>query len=185
MMESLQGNFLVATNQMRDPRFSKCVILICFHDHNDGAMGLVVNQPLADFSMLDVFKNLDLACNALDLPPVYFGGPVDGASAFIIHSDDYTQSQSQQVMDQVFLSRDPNLLLDVVKGRGPEHYLFTLGYAGWSPGQLEQELCGEGWLTLPAEAADLFHTPALSLRTHVTAKYGIDINLYTGIPGNA
>ncbi len=184
-MESLQGNFLVATNQMYDPRFMKCVILICAHDPVDGAMGLVVNQPLADFSMFDVFKNLDMAVADIPLPPVFFGGPVDGESAFILHSDDYTADQSQRVMDQVYLSRDPRLLLDVVNGKGPDHYLFALGYAGWGPGQLEQELCGEGWLTLPAAATDLFPRPAGSMWKEVAAKHGIDIALYADIPGNA
>ncbi len=184
-MESLQGNFLVATNQMYDPRFMKSVILICVHDEVDGAMGLVVNQPLADFSMFDVFKKIDMAAADIALPPLYYGGPVDVESAFIVHSADYVGGQSQRVMDQVYLSRDPNLLVDVAKGRGPEHYLFALGYAGWGPGQLEEELSREGWLTLPAEARDLFHTPTDALWKQVAAKYGIDINLYADIPGNA
>ncbi len=184
-MESLQGNFLVATNQMHDPRFLKCVIFICFHDSTDGAMGLVVNQPLGGFSMGDVFKIFDMDVADSPLPPVYFGGPVDVESAFILHSDDYTSGLSEQLIDQVYLSRDPNLLVDVVNGKGPDHFIFALGYAGWGPGQLEQELCGEGWLTLPAEAGDLFLLPAESMWKEITAKYGIDINLYTDIPGNA
>lgn len=184
-MESLQGNFLVATNQMADPRFVKSVILICVHDSAGGAMGLVVNQPLVDFSMRNVFEKFDMNIAGVTLPPVYFGGPVDVESAFIIHSADYVSSQRQKVMDQVYLSRDPNLLVDLVNGNGPQNYLFALGYAGWGPGQLEQELSGEGWLTLPAEADDLFHVPAEAMWKKVTAKYGIDINLYTDIAGNA
>lgn len=184
-MESLQGSFLLATNQMYDPRFVKSVILICVHDDIDGTMGLVVNQPLAGSSMSDIFENFDMAVPDIVLPPVYFGGPVDVESAFIVHSADYVGGQSQKVMDDVYLSRDPALLIDVANGTGPEHYLFALGYAGWGPGQLEAELAGEGWLTLPAEAADLFHTAAGSMWKQVAAKYGININIYADIPGNA
>ncbi|MEN8258646.1 MAG: YqgE/AlgH family protein [Thermodesulfobacteriota bacterium] len=184
-MESLQGSFLVATNQMYDPRFMKCVILICVHNDDDGAMGLVVNQPLTDLSMADVFRNCNIKPPAMPAPPVLFGGPVDVESAFILHSADYKKEQSQKVADQIFLSRDPNLLFDLVDEKGPEHYLLTLGYAGWAPGQLEQELYGEGWLTLPAEANDIFLTSAESMWHTITSKNGIDINLYSDIPGNA
>ncbi len=184
-MESLQGNFLVATNQMYDPRFMKCVILICVHNEKDGAMGLVVNQPLTDLSMTDVFRNCNINPPPMPAPPVLFGGPVDIEAAFILHSADYEKGHRQKVIDQIYLSRDPDLLSDVVDGKGPAHYLFALGYAGWAPGQLEQELCGEGWLTLPAEAEDIFLTSAESMWHSVTAKNGIDIELYSDISGNA
>lgn len=184
-MESLQGNFLVATNKMGDPRFFKSVILVCVHDETDGAMGLIVNQPFADFSMNDVFDNFEIKVDAPDFPPVFYGGPVDVESAFILHGDDYESALSQQVMDKVWICRDPNFLHDVANGHGPEQYFFALGYAGWGPGQLEQELSGEGWLALPAEAQDLFCTPARTLWREVTAKHGININLYSDISGNA
>jgi putative transcriptional regulator len=135
--------------------------------------------------MQDIFRNLKIDSTDIVLPPVYFGGPVDVESAFILHSTDYNSDLSQQVMEQVCLSRDPHLLIDVANGKGPEHYLFTLGYAGWGPGQLEQELAGEGWLTLPATAHDLFNTSADAMWKKISAKYGINMDLYTDIPGNA
>lgn len=184
-MESLQGNFLVATNQMRDPRFRKCVILICFHNPSEGAMGLVVNQPLGDFSLRHALHGLDFDDTTLVLPPVYLGGPVEVESAFILHSAEYVRPGSQQVLDQVYLSSDPLLLLEVARGRGPRQCRLLVGYAGWGVGQLEHELAGEGWLTLPAAADDLFHIPAAAMWKEVTAKHGIDMDLYADIPGNA
>jgi putative transcriptional regulator len=184
-MESLQGNFLVATNRMRDPRFRRCVILICFHSSSEGAMGLVVNQPLADVSLRHALRGIDFTDAALELPPVYLGGPVEVESAFILHSAEYVLAGSKPVLDQVYLSSDPLLLLDVARGRGPRQCRLLVGYAGWGVGQLEQELGGEGWLTLPAAAEDLFHIPAPSMWKEVTAKHGIDMDLYADISGNA
>lgn len=184
-MESLQGTFLLATNEMQDPRFVKSVILICFHEAGDGAMGLVVNQPLTDVDMYDILHDFNQELDVTSLPPVYYGGPVEMESAFILHSDDYISVQSRQVMEQVYLSQDPGLLMDVAHGKGPAHYLLALGYTGWGPGQLEQELCGAGWLSLPARAGDLFLLAAPDMWEKVAARYGIDMHIYRDIQGTA
>ncbi|MEN8140268.1 MAG: YqgE/AlgH family protein [Thermodesulfobacteriota bacterium] len=183
-MDSLAGQFLIATPQMSDPRFQEAVILLCSHDET-GAFGLIINQPLAGVTMGDVLPDFPLP--DLDSPPVLFGGPVDPESAFFLHSSDYPVSNETGlvVSSAIFLSRSPNLLLDVGAGQGPEHFLFILGYAGWGPGQLEEELVGEGWLPLPATAEDVFLTSAEQLWRRVAAKFGIDISLFSDLAGNA
>ena len=185
-MDSLTGQFLIATTKMLDPRFMEAVILICSHDES-GAMGLVVNHPLSQVSMAEVLDNFAVEVPDLDLPPVLLGGPVDMETGFFLHSSDYRFEPETGIMvtDSIFLSRSMGLLRDISMGQGPRHFLFMLGYAGWGPGQLEGELCGEGWLPLPAQTEDLFLTPPEQMWKKVTARYGIEITLYEDFTGNA
>jgi len=185
-MESLAGQFLVATTKMSDPRFMEAVILICTHDES-GAMGLVVNHPLSLVSMAEVLDNFSVDVPDIVLPPVLLGGPVDMETGFFLHSADYPLEEGAGLLvtDKIFLSRSMELLRDIAAGQGPRHFLFMLGYAGWGPGQLESELCGPGWLPLPVQTDDLFLTPPDQMWKKVTARYGIEITLFEDMAGNA
>lgn len=183
-MDCLQGNFLIATPQMPDPRFREQVIYICAHS-DEGAMGLVVNNPLPDLTLADILRNADLPVPARALPPVYMGGPVELENAFILYSSDYQAATCMEVSGSVHLSRDPKILQDIALGRGPKNYIFLLGYAGWAPGQLENELKVDGWLTLPAEDEVLFHTPDEIKWKKAAQRYGINISLFGDVVGNA
>jgi len=176
-MESLQGNFLLATPQMPDPRFREQVIYLCSHDAN-GAMGLVVNQPSA-YSLAEIFKSARIDIVDGDWPFVYLGGPVELEAAFFLYSDDYEAKNFLAVGEGVRLSRDPQILHDIARGVGPRQYLFLLGYAGWAPGQLEAELAVKGWLILPAENTILFDTPDQEKWQKAALRYGIDIALFS------
>lgn len=176
-MESLQGNFLLATPQMPDPRFKGQVIYICSHDGN-GALGLVVNQPSA-YSLAEIFKGANIEVEDGAWPPIYLGGPVEDETAFFLYSDDYQAKHSLAVGEGTRLSRDPQILQDIARGTGPSQYLFLLGYAGWAPGQLENELTVNGWLALPAEKAILFDTPDEEKWHEAAQRFGIDIDLFS------
>lgn len=182
-MESLQGNFLLATPQMPDPRFREQVVYLCTHDDN-GALGLVINQP-APFTLAEIFKNVKIEVGAEDWPPIYIGGPVEVETAFFLYSDDYQGGNFLAVGKGVRLSRDPKILHDIARGAGPLHYLFALGYAGWGPGQLEAELTVNGWLTLPAENTILFETPDEEKWQRAARRFGIDISLFADRIGQA
>ena len=174
-MDSLQGNFLLATPQMPDSRFKEQVIYLCSHDAN-GAMGLVINQPSA-YTLAEIFKGAHIDVDDGDWPPIYLGGPVEGEVAFFLYTDDYRTEHCMAVGQGLRLSRDPQILHDIARGLGPRRYLFVLGYAGWAPGQLEAELRVNGWLTLPAENSILFETPDQEKWRKAAQGYGIDIAL--------
>ncbi|OGQ97219.1 MAG: hypothetical protein A2521_15670 [Deltaproteobacteria bacterium RIFOXYD12_FULL_57_12] len=185
-MESLKGYFLISTPQMPDPRFQKRVVYLCVHSE-EGAMGLVVNQSLPDIQLVDILQSAAIQVPAtIVLPPVYMGGPVGLDTAFILYtSAGYTTEHTLVVSETVSLSADPQILRDIAQGRGPRDYLFTLGYSGWAPGQLENELTVDGWLPLPADDEILFHTPDELKWKKAAEKYGINITLFGEMVGSA
>ena len=183
-MESLTGNFLISTPQMPDPRFQEQVIFLCAHN-DDGAMGLVINNPNLDISLRDVLEGASLPVPSGDLPHVYMGGPVELESGFILFSSDYHSVNSLEVTPEISLSRDTRLLMDIAQGKGPAHYLFMLGYAGWGPGQLESELVDNSWLTVPGNFDILFKTPDEFKWKLAAHSFGIDIAVFSDVVGNA
>lgn len=182
-MESLQGHFLIATPQMPDPRFRKSLIYICSHSH-EGAMGMVVNRP-SSHSLASLFVSADIPLPLQALPCIYIGGPVEEEVAFFLYSAEYHTAHFLQITETVRLSRDPEILYEIAKGCGPRHYLFLLGYAGWAPGQLEEELRHDGWLSFPAEDEVLFRTPDEQKWQKAAESFGVDISLYSDVAGRA
>ena len=183
-MESLQGSFLLSTAKMPDPRFREKIIFMCGHTE-EGAIGLVVNNPLPDVRLDEILKSANIPVPDFELPPVYIGGPVEMESGFILYAANYHAESELRVSSSVSLSSDPKILHDIANNVGPNRYLFLLGYAGWGPGQLENELTDNGWLILPAEDGIIFNTPD-SMKWKVAAqKFGIDITIYGDVVGSA
>lgn len=147
----LSGKLLVAMPGMGDPRFEKSVIFVCAHS-DDGAMGLIVNKPATEVRFADLLEQLGItrAEGAGDIR-VHFGGPVEHGRGFVLHSADYSASGSTlQVDEQMGMTATLDILEDIAKGTGPAQSLLALGYAGWGPGQLEDEILQNGWLTCDA-----------------------------------
>ncbi|MFP7755806.1 YqgE/AlgH family protein [Thermodesulfobacteriota bacterium B35] len=183
-MESLTGHFLISTPQMPDPRFREQVIFLCAHNQ-EGAMGLVINNPSTEITLLDVLHGANMPIPEGPLPPVYIGGPVELDAGFILHSAEYRKGLGLEVTAEVSLSRDASILEDISRGSGPEHYLFMLGYAGWAPGQLENELVDNSWLTVPGDIEVLFHTEDALKWKKAAQKFGIDISTFGDMIGYA
>lgn len=183
-MESLAGQFLISTLQMPDPRFQGQVIYLCAHNE-EGAMGLVINNPNPEITLVDILRGTDMPIPKGPLPPVYIGGPVEMDAGFILFSSDYSAHYELEISDKISLSRDNRLLNDIARSRGPKHYLFMLGYAGWGPGQLEMELVDNGWLTVPADFDVIFNTPDELKWKMAAGKHGIDISIFGDMIGNA
>jgi len=183
-MESLAGHFLISTPQMPDPRFQEQVIYLCAHNE-EGAMGLVINNPNPEITLLDVLHGSNLSIPEGPLPPVYMGGPVELDAGFILHSTEAPDRYSVEVKPGVYLSRDSRLLEDISLGQGPKFFLFMLGYAGWGAGQLEGELMDNSWLTVPADLDVLFHTPDDQKWRKAAQKFGVDISIFGDIIGYA
>ncbi len=183
-MESLAGHFLISTPQMPDPRFQQQVIYLCAHN-DDGAMGLVINNPNPEITLLDILHGSNLAIPEGPLPPVYIGGPVEMDAGFILFGSEPTDRYTVEVTPGISLSRDSRLLEDISLGHGPKMFLFMLGYAGWGAGQLEGELIDNSWLTVPADIDVLFHTPDEDKWRRAAQKFGIDISTFGDIIGYA
>jgi len=184
IIDTLTGSFLLSTPQMPDPRFSEQVIFICSHGH-EGAVGIAINKPDSSISFKEV-----LASNRYPMPDdlqanVYIGGPVEPNSAFILYGSDYLTDQHLEVSSSVYMTRDTRVLEDIGRGCGPSKFLFAVGYAGWGPGQLEQELVREGWLIVPAQDSIIFDIPDDEKWQQAAALYGIDISIYQDCIGNA
>jgi putative transcriptional regulator len=183
IIDSLTGSFLISTPQMPDPRFEEQVIYICAHSH-EGAMGLAINKPNHTFSLAEVLRGAELPIPDL-LPPVYLGGPVELESAFILYRSDYRTEYQLEVSSTISLSRETKVLSDIANMRGPEKYLFLLGYTGWGPGQLERELVEDGWLTVPADDHIIFDMADEHKWKAAAMQFGIDISTFGDVTGYA
>ncbi|TKB27621.1 DUF179 domain-containing protein [Desulfopila sp. IMCC35006] len=181
---SLAGSFLVSTPQMPDPRFEEHVIYMCAHNA-DGAMGVSVNRPNPLFSLAEILQGANLPVPDKKLAPVHIGGPVDLESAFILYRSDYTAEHKLDISRTVSLTREIKVLEEIARGGGPATYLFILGYTGWGPGQLENELLNNGWLTLPANDSIIFDMPDELKWKAAAMEYGIDIATFEDVIGNA
>lgn len=176
-MDSLQHHFLIAMPNLKDPFFAGSVTYIC--EHNDeGAMGLVINIPV-DMPLCELLEQLDMlpeeAPAELELEqPVLQGGPVAADRGFVLHSPVAGYSSSQMLADNLMITTSPDVLESLSTSLAPEQYLVALGYAGWTPGQLEQELAENNWITVPADTELLFDTPLTKRWHQAIARLGID-----------
>lgn len=145
----LKGKLLIATPNLRDPRFERSVIYLCDHDA-DHAFGLIVNKPLSEVSMAEVLEKLDVAADDLaGAGAVHYGGPVGMERGAVLHSLDYRIDGTIEIMPELGLTWTREVLVDLVSSRRrrppPKRHLFAIGYAGWGAGQLEGELAQNSW----------------------------------------
>ena len=186
----LQGQLLIAMPSMTDPRFRRSVIYMCAHS-SEGAMGLIVNQRAERVSLKDLLQQLRLLKKDAEMPehldrPVQIGGPVSAERGHVLHTDDYFAKDSTvAVADGVCLTRTLDILRSIVEGRGPAQSLLALGYAGWSAGQLEQEIQANGWLHCTADHELVFGTDLEQKYERAIAKLGIDLSHLVSDAGHA
>jgi putative transcriptional regulator len=157
-MLDLTGKLLIAMPGMGDTRFAHSVVYICSHT-DDGAMGLIINKPNGDVLFSDLLKQLDITADPPERGqmPVHFGGPVEGVRGFVLHSAEYTSERhSLKISEFISMTATLDILEDIAVDQGPEKALMMLGYAGWGPGQLEQEISMNGWLTVDANTDLVF-----------------------------
>ena len=185
----LAGKLLLAMPGMGDTRFYKSVIYICAHD-DEGAMGLVINHPLESVAFdellaeLKITADIEVDLKALEVP-VLRGGPVEGARGFLLHSSDFKNPDTVKVDDQIFVTGTLDALKDVARGAGPERRLFVLGYAGWTAGQLDQELQQNAWLIVDADPDLVFDGEAEDKWERAVKKLGIEPSMLSASGGSA
>jgi putative transcriptional regulator len=152
------GQLLIAMPGMGDPRFDRSVVYLCAHS-DDGAMGLIVNKPAPELRFAQLLRQLGITPpekGARDIR-VHFGGPVEGGRGFVLHSSDFeSEAGTLKIDDEVSMTATLDVLERIAAGDGPRSSMLALGYAGWGPGQLEDEIGRNAWLTAPARADLLF-----------------------------
>jgi putative transcriptional regulator len=152
----LAGQLLVASPEMKDPRFIETVIYMVKHSA-EGAFGLVINRPLAKGPIEDLLKSFDAETKgAKGEIVIHYGGPVTPTAGFILHTDDVLLDNSTKVKDGIAVTSDAKLIAAIGRGTGPRQALVLMGYAGWAPGQLEAELKAEAWFVVPADKRLIF-----------------------------
>ena len=157
----LTGQLLIAMPGMGDPRFANSVVFLCAYS-DDGAMGLIINKPNPELSFAMLAEQLEISMGAgMPVPAVHYGGPVEHGRGFVLHSADYVVNDSTlQINDDFGMTATLDILQDIARGEGPNACLLALGYSGWAPGQLEEEIRQNGWLTVDADPDLVFRTAA-------------------------
>ncbi|MCB1538950.1 MAG: YqgE/AlgH family protein [Rhodospirillales bacterium] len=181
----LAGKLLLAMPAMGDPRFERAVIFVCAHDAA-GAMGIVINNEMSHVPLSLLLAQLSLPTGeAFEDFPVLQGGPVETARGLLLHSSDVMKSESIRIDRDFAVTGTIEALREIVSGAGPSDKLFALGYAGWSAGQLEQEIAANAWLVVDADPELVFRTPAARKWEKALRKLGIDPGLLSGAAGHA
>ncbi|MFY9954068.1 YqgE/AlgH family protein [Bradyrhizobium sp.] len=189
----LDGQLLVAMPVMGDPRFERSVIYMCAHS-SEGAMGIMVNRPAGSIDFPELLVQLDIIkeSDQIKLPEtaesmqVLKGGPVDTGRGFVLHSSDfYIENATLRIDDGICLTATVDILKAIASGSGPKHAILALGYAGWAPGQLENEIQGNGWLHCDADQDLIFGDDVEEKYIRALRKIGIDPGMLSNDAGHA
>jgi putative transcriptional regulator len=152
----IAGQLLVASSEMKDPRFAESIIYLVKHD-DTGAFGLVVNKPVAKATFDELLKGFGIdGKGAKGEIVVHYGGPVNRHQGFVLHSDEWVLDSSTKVKDGIAMTADAKMMQALALGKGPRQSLLILGYAGWAAGQLEMELKANSWFAIGADKSLVF-----------------------------
>lgn len=184
------GHFLIAMPNLTDPYFAKSVTFICAHNQ-EGAMGIVINRPTdMRYDVLFEKINLSLQSPLLAERPVLYGGPVQPERGFVLHQEIGDWDSSITITDDIAVTTSKDILNAVAQGNGPQKFLLSLGYAGWTAGQLEQEILQNAWLSVkPKNNMELnkllFDTPHEEQFNTAMALLGFDPSMLSDVAGHA
>jgi len=173
----LAGRLLVAAPKMPDPRFARTVIFMVRHD-DYGAMGLIVNRPIATESASTLMERLGGKGPSVDGDRkirIHFGGPVRLSKGMFLHSSDYAEAGTIKVTDRVSVTNNPEILRDLANGVGPSKGFLVMGFAGWGPGQLETEMRRKDWVVVKSDSRLVFDDDMESKWRRAMDKLGVDL----------
>lgn len=183
---NFQNQFLIAMPSMQDPNFAGGVTLIC--EHNDqGALGIVVNRRADSITIGEILGQLDLPpfSDNVANQPAFWGGPVARERGFLIHDGDDGWESCLEIQDGLYVTSSRDILEAISQGKGPDNWLFALGYAGWEKGQLEKELGENAWLTAPCNQEIIFDMPVEHRLRAAASEAGIDLSRLVSQSGHA
>lgn len=179
---NVAGNFLIAVPQLDDPNFKRSVILLCEHT-KDGAFGLIINKILMN-SFKPLLSAFDLEKSSVDLP-IYYGGPVKPEQGYVIYSPYDKKYGAIRVTESLAVTASKDILHDIAKGKGPDRYMLALGFSGWAPEQLEEELMADSWLVAPINHDIVFRMPPADRWREAAALIGVDFERFFFSSGSA
>lgn len=184
MDANLKHHFLLAMPALAGSYFGGSITYLCEHNA-DGALGLIVNRPVADVQLGELFDQLEISGSAHRDAPVLEGGPVQRDRGFVLHSDDLLLESSLALQDGMALTTAREVLAAIAEGQGPARFLVCVGYAGWGAGQLETELAENAWLSCNGDPDIIFDAPFEQRIDRAAASLGIDFRLISGEAGHA
>lgn len=185
-MASLQNHLLIAMPTLEDPLFGRSVTYICEHN-TDGAMGIVINHPLS-INVSDLLRQLDIEHNAdcdAAKARVCAGGPVQNERGFVLHTPKAGFVSSLRLTDELMVTTSKDILEQLTSDNAPEKFILALGYAGWSAGQLEQEIADNSWLVVPADNQIIFDLSHAEKWQGATKRLGIQSWQLSPVAGHA
>jgi len=183
----LKGNIICALPQLKDIFFSKSIIYITHHN-KDGAVGIVLNYKIMSIKGSELFKKLKISHvnQNMDMDfSFHIGGPLNQNNGFILHSNDYKSDHTLKVSKDVKLTCSTEILCDIAENKGPKNYFISLGYSGWGPGQLENEIKQNSWINIKEELDLLFSIESEKRWNLAIKKTGIDFTKFSNISGHA
>ena len=181
----LEGQLLIATPSMTDPRFEKAVILICAHI-TEGAMGIIINKLFTDIDFKELLSELEITSKEYtEKLDIYFGGPVELGHGFVLHSKETLFEGSFPINDHISLNTSIDMIRRLATGNGPENALLALGYAGWGAGQLEEELIQNSWLHAPYNTSLVFCTNIKDKWQNALNSIGVKLSTLSDTIGRA
>jgi putative transcriptional regulator len=189
----LEGKCLVAMPGLQDIHFVRSVVYICAHSE-EGAMGIIVNHPAQGVNFVDLLLQLKViestdkprVSEAVGARRVLAGGPVDASRGFVLHSPDYRAAEATMTIDEsVSMTATLDVLRAIAQGDGPREAVLALGYAGWSPGQLEKEILANSWMICPADSALLFDPDHETKYQRALGAIGVDLRFLADDAGHA
>ncbi|KPA09045.1 protein containing DUF179 [Candidatus Magnetomorum sp. HK-1] len=175
--QSYQGQFLIAMPALMDPNFNQTVSVICEHNIN-GAIGIAINRLHPKLTGKEIFADIKINCiPSVNAIPIYIGGPVNPLQVFVLHGPPFHWKGSVKITPHVALTTSLDVMNGIAIGEGPQQYLITLGYSGWTNGQLEAEMMANTWFFAPINETILFDVPVQSRWEKAGQSIGINPNL--------
>lgn len=177
-MDSLINQFLIAMPNLDDPYFNRSVIYLVKHDH-DGAMGFIINQPISQLTVEQLLEKMELPTSDNTSShlqqQVFNGGPVNQERGFVLHTPQQGWSSSEQCSETIMMTTSKDIMSTLGTNEAPQDFIIALGFASWQPGQLEQEILDNSWLTTHCDPSHLFTTPIEERWQLATQQLGFDV----------
>ncbi|KOR30298.1 hypothetical protein TI04_06400 [Achromatium sp. WMS2] len=176
-LENFTNQFLIAMPGLMDPNFSRTVTYVCEHS-SEGAMGIIINRPIEVGlgTMLDQLQ-INITAPEVRTIPIYLGGPVQIDRGFVLHTGSQTWDSTIKITDNINITTSKDILEAIAQGKGPSQVLIALGYAGWTSGQIEQEISANSWLISHPDSEIIFNTPVEQRWKAAANLIGINIDL--------
>lgn len=184
--ESMTGSLLVAMPQIEDPHFQRAVVYLTHHNRTDGARGIIINKPTDRISCQEILEQLKMPVTEnCSFPSVLIGGPDHRLQGFILHTPEVFYQETQKITDDICLTTTQEILGEIALGHRPNKFLVAIGCASWAPSQMEEEIMGNLWLSVPCNKEILFDTPYEKKWEKAISLLGFSANQFSPKAGKA